>query len=224
MGFNKVSVYNFVEIGTSCFKTLIEQANDSHIGLSIEPIKAYLDMLPNKAKVHKLCGAVIASENDRELKFYYIEPEVIDKLNLGGWMKGCNSLGKPHDFHTRYCTPPSVLAKAKDRSKVDTKNLLEMGIVKTIDVPTFTFAEIVQKYNIEGIEYLRIDTEGMDCKIIASMISFIENKTINFKPGLIEFETNWHTDEKEVEDTIQNLINFGYKVVSRGGNTVVKLK
>ena len=220
-----MSIFNFVEIGTSCFKTLIEQANDSHVGLSIEPIKTYLDMLPNKAKVHKLCGAVIASENDRELKFYYIEPEVIDKLNLGSWMKGCNSLGKPHDFHTHYCIPSlwPALAKAEDRSTVDTKNLLEMGIVKTIDVPTFTFAEIVNMYNIDGIEYLRIDTEGMDCKILKSIVSFIGSKTINFKPSVIEFETNWHTNEQEVEETLKILINFGYEIVSRGGNTIVKL-
>lgn len=78
-------------------------------------------------------------------------------------------------------------------------------------------------YNIDGIEYLRIDTEGMDCKILKSIVSFIESKTINFKPSVIEFETNWHTNEQEVEETFKILINFGYKIVSRGGNTVVKL-
>lgn len=221
-----MSIFNFVEIGTSCFKTLIEIAPDWQVGLSIEPVKSYIDMLPSKPNVHKLWGAIIASEEDRDLKFYYIEPEVIDQLNLGSFMKGCNSLGKPHDFHTHYCIPSlwPALAKAKDRSTVDTKNLIELGIVKTINVPTFTFAEVVSKYNIEAIQYLRIDTEGMDCKIINSIISAHKNNAFSFKPTVIEFETNWHTDEKEVEETISKLIEFGYEVVSRGGNTTVKLK
>ena len=221
-----MSNYNFVEIGTSYFKTLIQLASDSHIGLSIEPIQSYLDMLPTKAKVHKLCGAVISSEEDRDLNFYYVEPEVIDKLNLGVWLKGCNSLGKPHDFHTHYCEQSMwpELIKAKDKSVVNTKNLLEMGIVKVIKVPTFTFEELVNIYRIDGVELLKIDTEGMDCKIINSILSSYEDNKINFKPLVIKFESNWHTDQKEVEETIDRLVAFGYHLESRGDDTTVRLK
>ena len=42
--------YNFIEIGTSNFDALIEECNDNSKGISVEPIKHYLDALPNKKK------------------------------------------------------------------------------------------------------------------------------------------------------------------------------
>ena len=40
-------IYDFVEIGTSDFNTLLQSSKDQR-GLSIEPLKIYLDKLPNK--------------------------------------------------------------------------------------------------------------------------------------------------------------------------------
>ena len=37
--------YDFIEIGTSDFQTLIEEASDEAIGLSVEPISYYLNKL-----------------------------------------------------------------------------------------------------------------------------------------------------------------------------------
>ena len=45
--------YDFIEIGTSDFDTEI-QKNDNKCGVSIEPIKYYLDKLPNKENCIKL--------------------------------------------------------------------------------------------------------------------------------------------------------------------------
>ena len=43
--------YDFIEIGTSNFDTLIEAADDTTVGISIEPIGYYLDQLPDRARV-----------------------------------------------------------------------------------------------------------------------------------------------------------------------------
>jgi hypothetical protein len=45
--------YDFIEIGTSDFDTLIETSDDKTVGLSIEPIKYYLDRLPERKNVKK---------------------------------------------------------------------------------------------------------------------------------------------------------------------------
>jgi hypothetical protein len=92
--------YDFIEIGTAFFDTLIEKATDER-GLSVEPISEYLDKLPNKPNVTKINGAVVADEDEKGLDVFYVEEADIDRYNLGVWMKGCNSVGKPHDFHTR---------------------------------------------------------------------------------------------------------------------------
>ena len=67
--------YDFIEIGTSDFDTLIESSDDNMVGLSIEPIKYYLDRLPNKKNVKKIQLAV--SDVDGDIDIYYIPDEKI---------------------------------------------------------------------------------------------------------------------------------------------------
>ena len=43
--YNNTKHYDFIEIGTSDFDTLIETSNNDTVGISIEPIKYYLDNL-----------------------------------------------------------------------------------------------------------------------------------------------------------------------------------
>ena len=45
--------YDFIEIGTSDFDTLIQKCSDDSVGLSIEPLKSHLDRLLNKPNVKK---------------------------------------------------------------------------------------------------------------------------------------------------------------------------
>ncbi len=52
--------YDFVEIGTSDFDTLIQTATDTTRGLSIEPVRHYLDRLPSPAGVKKIWAGVSA--------------------------------------------------------------------------------------------------------------------------------------------------------------------
>ena len=49
----KLENYNFIEIGTSNFDTLIEKANDDTMGISVDAVKYYIDQLPEKPNVKK---------------------------------------------------------------------------------------------------------------------------------------------------------------------------
>lgn len=50
---------DFLEIGTSDVETLIESCDEDSFGISIEPLKYYLDKLPDKKNVKKLNLAVV---------------------------------------------------------------------------------------------------------------------------------------------------------------------
>jgi hypothetical protein len=78
--------YDFIEIGTSDFNTLIETCNVEAVGLSIEPIKRYLEALPNKPRVKKLNMAV--SNHTGEILLYSIVPELIELYKLPPWLRG----------------------------------------------------------------------------------------------------------------------------------------
>ena len=86
--------YNFIEIGTSDFETCIHDADDTVMGLSIDPIQLYLDNLPNRKNVRKINAAI--SNHNGTTHVYYVNPMIIKQFNLPDWYRGCNSIGHPH--------------------------------------------------------------------------------------------------------------------------------
>jgi hypothetical protein len=110
--------YDFIEIGTSDFRTLIQTCKDNETGLSIEPIKMYLDNLPDKPNVTKVNCAI--SNVNSTIEVFYVKPEDIIKFNLPNWVRGCNSINKPH---------PTVLNLLGDKHD----SIITKEIVKVIN-------------------------------------------------------------------------------------------
>lgn len=135
--------YDFIEIGSADFETLLEQATDDVKGITVEPLREYLDKLPNKENVIKVQAAI--SDKDGVDLIYYIDESKIKEHGLPEWTSGSNSLGKPHDYLTLFYG----------------KEFYE-SLVETKEVKTITFKTLVSTYNVEQIKHLKIDTEGHD--------------------------------------------------------------
>jgi len=133
--------YNFIEIGTSDFDTLIQQCSDDQTGLSIEPIGYYLNRLPDKPNVKKIQAAVSSEEGF--LDIYYISDENIQTYALPFWVRGSNSINKPHAY-----TMSQIGTKIYDR------------LVTIEKVRTITWKTLIKDYDVSSIEFLKIDTEG----------------------------------------------------------------
>jgi len=180
--------FNFIEIGTSDFHTLIEQSTDNTVGLSIEPIEYYLNRLPNKKNVKKI-NAAVSNENG-EIEIYLIEPEDIIKNNLPIWVKGCNSVNKPHEF-TRNKLGPDFYD----------------SIVKIKKVPTIDWNTIINENEVKSVGYVKIDTEGYDHVILKNYFEYCE-KNPSLYANKIMFEYNESSNKEELEKLIKNLPNY----------------
>ena len=203
---------DFIEIGTSDFGTLLESCSDNEKGMSIEPLKIYLDALPNRSNVIKVNAALVPNNLYTTIDTYYIEPEVIEQHNLGWFMKGCNSVGKPHDFHITY---PLVSLDDwhfnPDKHLIPTLNLLEKGLVTKINVPCYTYARVLKDYDIDYVNYIKIDTEGQDADLLNSILDYYLNSKKTF-PKTILFETNDHNDTTKSLRVCKRLQSLGYKL------------
>lgn len=191
--------YDFIEIGTSNHETLIEVATDTMIGLSVEPVKKYLDMLPDKPNVRKINAAITSGRTSESVDLYYIPDEVVDEHGWPQWLKGCNCINSYHGQHygrTEY--------------------------VKTMRVPLLNIDELLTQNNVRHIKYLKIDTEGHDCVILNGLFDYLVTKNKAYYPSKIEFETNLWTKQEIVDKTIDQYIRLGYVVVSRGHDTVLQ--
>lgn len=203
---------DFIEIGTSDFGTLLESCLDNEQGISIEPLQLYLDKLPNRPNVKKINAAIVAHNLLDSIDTYYIIPETIDQHNLGWWMRGCNSVGKPHDFHVTY-----PLGNINDwhfnsnKHLMPTRNLLEEGLVTKIKVPCFTYARIIKDNDIDYVKHIKVDTEGQDADILNSILDYYLYSKKEL-PKSILFETNDHNDQNKSREICYRLLSLGYKL------------
>lgn len=184
--------YDFIEIGTSNFRTLIEKATEHTAGISIEPIKYYLDQLPIRPKVQKLNYAISPDNNFGNGTIYYIPENIITEKNLQRWMKGSNRLDFYHNNHKGL------------------EKFVKKDIVKK--VPLYY---IFDKFNVEKLDCLKIDTEGCDCDILIAFYDFLKNKpTTNF-PSKIIFETNSLNSKNKINEVLTKYTNIGYKIKAK---------
>jgi hypothetical protein len=193
--------YDFIEIGTSNFDTLIETADDYTVGLSIEPIGYYLDQLPNRANVKKLDIAVARNNKFGFMDVYYVPERVIRARGLPDWLRGCNSVG---DYH-----PKHIELSVRDLVQIDTVELIPVG-------------ELFNCYNVTELDYLKIDTEGADCEIMQHLCEFLKTEPTTRYPKKILFESNELADQCEVEMVKAEFISLGYCVTKSGYDTVLE--
>ena len=173
--------YGFIEVGTSDFASLTTQKcyRDS-LGISVEPVTKLIERLPinkNHIKVNKAID-ITSGEKD----FYKYIDEYIDLPP--------NS-GKKNDYERGM----SSLATADNLEKRITGSVRNDRF-EMIKVKTITWSQLIQDYDIGSVDYLKIDTEGMDAYLLIEL-----HKTV-LRPHKIKFEYCHHSTEvvKEIID------------------------
>lgn len=194
---------DFLEIGTSNFDTLLQTCHDSQIGMSVEPLKFYLDDLPNRSNVNKVNAAITHNKKSDTIHIFYIPPSVIDEQKLPQWFKGCNKIGEYHPLHKQHGVERFV--------KVD-------------EVPLLNVDEFFKIYSIKSIKYLKIDTEGHDIIILRGLFEYLQTVSKDRYPLKIQFESNENTTPRDVDITILLFVSLGYKLVSKGYDTLLEYK
>ena len=172
----------FVEIGSNYFDTLVSLANSGWKGLVVEPVPEYFN------KIQKVGGIyyenVAVGNETKIVPFYYIPQETINSKKLPEWARGLGSINKNH---------PIVISNGWE------------NLVKEISIQMMTVKDLLDKYGIKKIDYLKIDTEGMDCEILNEFdISDIQEILFEHK----------HCLQDDVSRELQRLQenNFTYKL------------
>lgn len=197
--------YDFIEIGSSNYDTCLEDATEEQKGLTVEPMIEYLDKLPNKPNVTKVNVAI--GETEGELDIYYFSSETIQKYNLGHWFYGCNMIGKPHPLH---------------HLEIQQKGL-PSNIIDCRKVPIITIEQLFQRYDVTAIDYIKIDTEGYDTKIMNMYLNYLDSHPEHSKAKRIQFESGRWCDQSEVSLIIQRCISLGYTCLETGEDTILQL-
>lgn len=190
--------FDFIEIGTSDFDSLAQQHTGSSQGISVEPVRYYLDRLPSPPGLHKICAAVGTSQG--EARVFYVPDAVIQEHGLPQWMRGCNSVGDYHYQHQQY----------------GIQHLVQQDMV-----PVVPLRDIFIENSVTELELLKLDTEGQDSMILLDFWPWARD---NVLPRLIQFESNQLTDTTIVDQVI-DIYTLKYRVRYRSPeNTLLELR
>ena len=81
-----------------------------------------------------------------------------------------------------------------------------------------TLQTVIEACRVSSLSLLKIDTEGMDSKIILWSFDQIRN----LMPEKIVFEINELNDEETTEEAIRKLTALGYQEIHRGRDIVLR--
>jgi len=190
---------DFIEIGTSNFNTLIQNSNNEY-GISVDGVDYYLKDLPDKPNVKKI--NVLISNINSFMEIYYIPENIIIEKNLESWFKGCNSINNYHPLHIKH-------------------NLQHLVIKEKVKV--ITTYELFYYNKVKKVNFLKIDAEGHDYIILESLFEYLKNLPIIFYPNKILFESNENSNIHDIDDIIDKYISIGYKLSSRGYDSIIEL-
>ena len=172
-------------------KSLFEDYQNQNI-LLVEPVPYNISLLKeNTAKYNNIKIETSALSDKNEIKkFYYVKPNVIEKLGKH-WASGVGSFDKHH-----------ILNHKNERFKIENSDIEE------IELQYLTFADLINKYSIKSVDMLQIDVEGAEFEILNS----IDFKKILIKKIIFEFK---HFDGTFKEGSKLKLIkdkltNFNY--------------
>lgn len=191
---------DFLEIGTCNFNTLAQKASDDTVGISVEPIKYYLDSLPNKKNVIKINCAISPDDSEKIVEIFYIPENVVQEKRLPGWIKGCSQIGSIHPDYD------DLIREGKINLKTD----LAVDKIKQIPI-----SKLFEEHDVRSTKILKIDTEGSDCHILLNLEKYLLSKSQSYRPEEIIFESNHLTPKHLVDEVINRYDKLGYEVVSR---------
>jgi len=172
----------FVEVGSCDFDTCEQLIKNGWKGLVIEPVKFYFDKLPRYDTIIYE-NIAIDSKNGQSV-IHYIDPKHIK--DIAKWEKGISSL----------LSSGGPLSYSSNQKIHRFKNPLKQV------VQTYTLNRICEKHNIKNIDFLKIDTEGHDLKVLKS----IDLNNINVKMIKLEHK------HLVAADIINHLKQYNYLI------------
>jgi FkbM family methyltransferase len=186
---------NFIIIGAfdgeshdNFFSKIQEKSNkNNNLIIFVEPIKKYFDELTKKVSLlvdyNVICENFAISDKVESIEMVSVKPNLLDKY--GWYIEGCACVVENN-------SPLNIYMKDVEEIDIDREK-----------ITTIMFDDLLSKHGLISIDFLQIDTEGYDERIL---------KTIDFDKlhiNFIKFEKHY-LSEGFIEDFINKLEVLDY--------------
>lgn len=181
--------FDHVDIGTCDFEVADGVFSPDKNYLLVEPMLEYLDRLPSGENIKKENSA--CSDKNGSIDIFYVPEEVISKYNLPVGIKGCSKIGEMHS---------TVLSIFK-------RSGISIDLIKKKNINVISFSDLVDKYCIDSIGQLKIDTEGHDHIIAREACKFILSGKLSCNSLILEYHEAFN-NIKEIDFICEMLRDY----------------
>jgi len=218
--------YKFVDIGTCFYATSIDDFGLHVDGILVEPIKKFLDTIPNSPTIKKECSA-ISDNNGLGLIYTYFSPEQLAQTKLEYFTEEQRrQMIKDKTFASFLADmlPSAGISSLKTRDKwINPEFQINPPPCYEYPINYITLTSLIEKYNISEIEYLRIDCEGHEPKILKQV--YEQLKSNNLAVREIQFERDkkdTFSINSDLNLITSDIISLGYsKSISKKDSDVI---
>lgn len=220
---------DFIEIGTSDFRTLTHYVFDSEghnacplghalrnwdpntvRGIAVDPVEHLLKRLPDLPGVTKV--AVALGDKDGENVCIHVREDAGKQYpdSYAVWLaRGTATVGSEHVTHPHL------------KSELEHEGIPFDDVLVSSSVPVWTFETLARHCKVGSVDLLKIDCEGADLEILRSVVAYCVKWPASF-PRIISFETNQLVSSMDVNKMVRCLRRHGYRILSRGHDTTLK--
>ncbi len=184
--------FDFIEIGANTWRNLYTRKNG--IGIIIEPVTEYFKKIPSLPNLIRINAAIVDDKvelrEDGRIEFFYFSESYIPEDKP--WLRGCGSIFPNQN-----------------------RNFNEYK--KRTVVPAINIRSLFQTYDVKEVDYLKFDVEGMDSRLLYSLLTW--NKCPFIKT--VQFEANIKTNQKDLELVKSALIEKGFEIIKETKQDII---
>jgi FkbM family methyltransferase len=176
-----------------------------------------VEYLPSKivlVEPNKILLPYILTNYKSIISSVYVEIAAITEVN-----KGIVELHIPQDLVDKKKEKENPIYATGHYSLFETKEWYghETKTGRTIQSPSMTFEELCEKYQIKDIDFLQIDAEGYDWKIIESIDFEKHNiKLLQYESTYFDVANFMHHTEADVKIGQEGMLNTFKYLVAKG--------
>lgn len=202
--------YKFIDIGCGHQSVSSDIFGTNVVGMYVEPIKEFIDVLPSGPNIIK--ENCVISDIEGEVIFNAIIPNPNDikyfsNVQMARIVKNERSLEKYNKIYDR----------SGQSSLYEYENLKDL--TKKIVVKSLTLESLFKKHKVTEIDYLKIDVEGAEHIVLKQLINLLDNKKVIINKQ-IKFEYNMMSKDKVVLDNLMKIIKVNHNFDNKYEHTL----
>ncbi|KAL7533643.1 hypothetical protein ACHAWF_004569 [Thalassiosira exigua] len=194
--------YDAVEIGTSNFDTLIQRKGPDDTGLSVDALQMYVDQLPNSTCWRTIASAVVGRAEDVPpsgfMRAYFVRPEDIERHGLYDWLRGSNSVGRPH----------AIAVNALEKKGMS-------HLLRNASVPVTSMGRLLDDFGVCRAGALKIDVEGLDGELLLGYADWVRDHGGRCYADTIQGEFLGSQSRTPPQDVDAAVVPLGYRTIAR---------